>query len=329
MAERASIFQNVQIGVQSVAGTGVAANRKLNSVSIEPAVSAETNRYRAMGNKFPTLVVPQKELVTARLGGVQTYSELVYVLASLLNYAAPEQQGVTAAYKWTFAPATSAPDTVKLFTVEQGSSTRAHKFIDGLVTALELAFSRAGCEIAGGEMIGAGLQDGITMTGSPTSIEQIPVLPTQVDVFLADTYAGLATADPLARAISVNWAMRDRFGPVFPLGTASGTGYAATVETEPTLECRLKLQADAEGMGLLSVLRAGASRFLRILATGENIASTYDYTLQIDTAVKVASVSEFSDEDGVFAIEWTLAGVHDPTWGKATQVEIINAISAL
>jgi len=328
MAERASIFQTVQVGVQSVAGTGVASNKKLQALSIAPAVNAETSAFRAAGNKFPALVVPQKEYVTASLSGAITFTELIYPLASLVNFASPTLLGTTA-YRWVFSSDTDGPDTVKLFTVEQGSSVRAHKFIDAAVKALEMTFSRAGCEISGGEIIGAALQDAITMTAGATAIALVPVLPTQVDVFMEDDQADLDTGAALARVLSVSWGLSDRFGPVFPLATASGTGYAATVETEPKLAVKLLMEADAAGMALLATLRAGATKFLRIKATGDNIETTYDYDLEIDTAVKVESVSEFRDEDGIFAIEWTFVGVHDATWGKAFNIELVNTLSAL
>jgi hypothetical protein len=329
MAERATIFQNVQIGVQAQAGTGVAANKKLQALSIEPAVSIETSRFRAMGNKYPALVVPQKEMVRAKLSGVQTYTELIYPLASLFAYAAPAVQGATTAYKWTFGTSSIAADAGKLFTVEQGSAVRGHKFIDAMVSGLELAWSRNGCEISGGEMIGASLQDNQAMTAAPTELALVPVLPTEIDIYLADTYAGLAGATPLTRALSAGWKLNNKFGPVFPLATAAGTGYAATVDTEPNLSATLKMEADAEGMALLATMRAGSTKFMRIQGVGATIEDTYKYTLTVDTAVKVENVSEFSDEDGLFAIEWQFAGVHDGAWGKATQIEIINDVSAL
>lgn len=328
MTERASIFQTVQIGVETTPGEAIAANKLLQSVEIQPAIDVETKTYRAMGNKFPALVIPGKEGVKASIKGGATYTELVYLLSSLLSYAAPAQQGGTTAYLWTFAPSTTAADTVKTYTVEQGSSVRAHKFSYGQMTALEIAFSRAGIEL-NGEMIGRMISDNISMTASPSAIAQVPVLPTQVDIYLADTYAGLSSASALERAISASWKMGNRFGPVYPLTSAGSPGWAGVVELEPSLECKLKLEADAIGMGLLTTLRTGASKFMRIKAVGSLIASTYYYTLQVDAALKVKNVSEFTDEDGIFAIEWTFAGVHDATWGKSTQISIINELSSL
>jgi hypothetical protein len=328
MTERATIFQTVQIGVETTPGTSVAASKKLLALSIEPAVKLETSKFRAMGNKFSSLVVPGKEWVAAKLNGLATYTDIVYALSSLLSYALPAQQGATIAYKWTFAPDTDGPDTKKTFTVEQGSSVRAHKFVYGLVTGMEIEFTRKEIKITG-DMIGRALQDGITMTGTPTSIAQIPVLPTGVDVYLADTYAGLAGATALERALMVKWGLTDKYGPLFPIGTANGLGFAADVEIEPKLECKLKMEADTAGMALLTTMRAGSTKFLRVKAVGTLIATTYYYTLTIDTALKVSDVSEFSDEDGVYAIEWTMEGIHDPTWGQATQIEVTNELSTL
>lgn len=328
MPERATIFQTVQLGVESTPGTSVAANKKLTGLSIAPAIKIETNKYRALGNKFPTVLVPGKEWVEAPVSGPITYNEIVYLLSSVLAYAAPVQQGGTPAYKWTHAPATAAADTIKTYTIEQGSAERAHKFTYGIARELELVFNRGGCELSGA-LLGMALQDGITMTAAPTEIALTPVLPTQVDVYLADTQAGLGGASALTRALQASWKISDKVGPVFPLATASGTGFAVHVETEPALECKLLLEADATGMGLLTNLRAGSSKFMRIRAIGALIAATYYYTVQIDAALKVAEVSEFRDEDGIFAIEWSFTGIHDATWGKSTQIEVTNILTAL
>jgi len=439
MSERASIYEVVQIGVEAVPNTAVAAEKLLTSLSVEPAIKVETQKFRPMGRKFPSLVIPGKEWTQANLSGVATYTELIYPLASVLGYAAPEQQGATAAYKWTHFPNTSSPDTVKTFTVEQGSKVRASRFAGGLVRALTLDFSRDGIEVSG-EMIGQALQDNVrlstnarytltanatppsagtfsliyagqtasgiaynataaavqsalealstiapgevmvtatvatgagtlavadnvytiefigdlgqaprTLTGTftsltasgsialasavtgvtPSEIDLVPVLPTEVSIYQAAAHADLDAASALERVLRYSWAITDRFGPIYPINASNGTSYAATVETEPGLEVKIRMEADAAGMSPLTTLREGDTTFFRVEAIGDEIEDPYFYMLQVDTALKVSDVSEFSDEDGVFAIEWTLTGVHDATWGKATQVVVINELTTL
>lgn len=90
------------------------------------------------------------------------------------------------------------------------------------------------------------------------------------------------------------------------------------------------LAADATGMDLLNTMRTGATKFIRILAVGEQIgAGPAHNTLTLDTAIKISDVSDYQNEDGIVAIEWTGTFVHDATWGKAFNVQVINSLSAL
>src|SRR5919109_3965922 len=133
MAERATIFQTVQIGVEATPGTAVAANKKLEALSIEPAAQVDIDKFRPMGNKFPTLTQIGKDWVEAGLSGVASYSDLTYVFSSLLvATTVSDLGGVPAAKSWTFDPDSDGPDTSKTYTVEHGDG-RADKFTYGLV----------------------------------------------------------------------------------------------------------------------------------------------------------------------------------------------------
>lgn len=156
----------------------------------------------------------------------------------------------------------------------------------------------------------------------------VPILPTQVQFKVADAQSGLGAAAVLDRIISCEWSIGDRFSPVWPVNSAV-TSYAAVVETVPSLEAKIKLAVDSNGMSFLNYARNGATRFLRLKATGGLADTGYYYDLQLDTALKVTDVSEFSDEDGLYAVEFTMGGVHDATWGRAFQFDVQNLVAAL
>ena len=61
MAEIATIFQLVQVGVETVPGTAVAATKKLASLMIEPQIKSEIQKYRGTGYKsrLSTATVPR------------------------------------------------------------------------------------------------------------------------------------------------------------------------------------------------------------------------------------------------------------------------------
>lgn len=326
MSERASVFETTQIGVETVPGTPVAAGKKLLATSIEPSVQAEMVSVRPLGGKFATAAFMGKEWAKAAIQGQASYNDLTYLLAGLLANQAPVQQGLTAAYKWTFSPAQSAPDTIATFTVESGSSVRAGRFAYGLVRELAIKSDRGAVEVSG-EMIGGLYADGITLTATPTEIEVVPVMPNQMSVYMDPSAATLGTTK-LTRVLRTEISIGNRFEPLWTLDAAE-TSFVAHVESAPATTMKLLVEADAAGMALLATMRTGAKKFVRFAAVGEEIASPYNYLLQLDMCGTVTDVSEFSDQDGVFAIEWTLQATYDATWTKALEAVLINTLLAL
>jgi hypothetical protein len=326
MTDRSSIYQVVQVGKETTPGIGVAASKRLLATSIEFGPKPEIKMFRPSGFKYDTISAMQKEYVEGSIKGQLTYTDLVYLLSSLITTVTPSTTGTTGK-TWSFSSDTDGPDTPATFTVEQGSSVRAHKFNYGLVTGLGLKFNGDSTDIDG-SIIGLALQDGVTMTATPTDIPLQPVTRPQILVYLADTAAGLSAASALGRAISASWSLTDRFKPVWVLN--GETDYGAHVEDVAKSEIKLMLEADAEGMGLLTTMRANATKFIRIQATGPVIgAGPATYELTLDSAFKISDVAPFKDEDGIFAIEWTGSIVHDATWGKAFQIDVTNALASL
>lgn len=430
MAERATIFQKSQLGVESTPGTNVAATKILQATTIQPAIKGQTKKFRPMGSKFATLSALGKEWSEAKIEGQASYTDLMYLLASLMCTPTPVQQGGTAAYKSTFSVAAFLADLITTYSVEHGGSVRGMELSYGIVNDLEVTFTRddvtldgsmfgqkvtddvypstnetqtisasgtvsggsfkltfggqqtgtiaynataatvetalralttigsGGCRCTGGALPGAGVVvefigalaqtdvalltvDNSLITGggtivvaetvkgaAPTAIPVQPILPTEVSIYLADSAAGLAGASAVTRALKASFKLGGRFGQLWTINAAQSS-WAAHVEVEPTLEMKLLVEANAEGMGPLTQMRSGASKFMRIQAVGPLIAGSYYYTLTIDMCGKVQPPSEFADEQGVYAIEWILDGAYDATWGKSVQVELTNTISAL
>lgn len=328
MPEVASVIRVTQIGVETTPGTGVSANKLLQATMIEPSIKANIVTFRGAGGKFPFAAALGKEWVEADISGHLNYTEIVYLLSSVLKSATPAQitppSGL--AYRWTFTPSQSAVDPVKTFTVESGSSARAMKFTYGLVTDLSISITREKAELKG-SMIGRNIQDGITLTASPTAIPLVPVLPSQVSVYLDTSAANIGTTQ-LLRVLAVAFEIKDRFGTIWTLD-ATQSSFAAHVETAPKVTLKLTLEADAQGMALLSAMRAGEKRFIRVKAVGPNIETGNDHLFQLDMCGVVSDAGDFSDEDGVFAIEWTFTATYDSDWGKALEVQVVNTLSAL
>lgn len=319
MAERASVFQGVQIGVETTSGTSVAASKLLTSMEIVPQIDLTIDTFRPMGNKYITVAAAAKELTSAQVRGKLTYTEIVYPLSSLFGAGVITGAGP---FTWVFSPGSTAADAFKTFTIEQGNAVRAEKWTYGLFTGLSITGSRDGFDIRG-TMQGQAVTDGITMTTTPTAIALVPVLGKDVSVFYDATSAGLGTTK-LGRVLSLEFNFNDKYSPLWAVDNTQAS-FVAQVERAPTANIKLIVEADAAGMALLTDARAGTYAYVRIVGTqGTN-------SLTFDCAVKHVKPDPYRDQDGVYAIGWNLQLAHDQAWGtgKSMVVTAINGLAGL
>lgn len=335
MAERSTISQSVQIGVEATPGSAVAALRRLGSVGFSVGVQTEISQRRPIGQKYSSLEVLGKEWTEADIEGGPVYPELPYLFSSLLSRGTVTQllDGVTTtgAFRWVFESSTFGEDDPVTFTLEQGSAkSRAHRFTNGIISDLDLSWNREEVEL-GGTMMGRALEDGISLTGNPVGLEQIPVKPTDLSVYLDPTAAGLGNTK-LLRALSGEVSVGSRFSPLWVVDRAQPS-FAATLEGEPDVTFSILQQADAQGMESLTAMRKGETRFMRLEALGPVIygagATAVRHSMIVDMAGQVSEVEEFSDEDGVYAIGYEFGAVHNPTWGRALRVEVVTTLAQL
>lgn len=330
MAERASVFEAVNIGLESVPGTEVDASKRLEAISIVANREGAIEPFRPAGSKFNVLVTQGKEHTTASVEGILDYANIVYALAGLIAYGTANiaQVGSLSAYDWTFTPDTDGPDTVATYTIEQGSSVRAQQFEYGQFTGFGFSFNATDSQIAiSGEIIGTQLRDGITMTVSPSTVEAVPVHPNDVTVRIATTQAAVGTATPLTRVLGMEWNYTGKFGPVFTVGTENS--FVATVEQAAEVGGTLTLEADAAGMAYYDEAQDGDLLWMEIEANGSAIAGTANYSLNITMPIYLTTLPSLSDSDGVVAVQYGYTAAHDATWGKALSVTARNGVSAL
>lgn len=323
-----AIARAVQVGVEATEGLAASANRKLSSLSIGLAPSIETDPFRPHGNKFPTIISLGKDWSEGSLEGKATYTEIVYPLSTILSYAAPTVIGATTAYKWVFSPAVSAEDVTKTLTVEWGreGAGNARKAVGCFANEFGLEWSRSGVNISG-TVLGRRTTKGETLTAAPTALALIPVLPTQVNVYMDSTWATLGTTQ-LLDVTAGNFTIGDRFAPWWTLNSANNS-FAAKVEAEPSTELALRMAANAVGYGYLDDIRAQGTKFIRIEAVGGVANGAENYRLRCDFAAQYNAAAGEDDEDGALVLEAPMTIVADPTSGNAIRIEVTNLLTAL
>jgi hypothetical protein len=328
MADVATIAQGAQIGVENTAtpGTAVPADVLLNSISITDGVEGNNETFRPDGHKYPALTIPGKEWMAADFTGKLTYDGDPYILCSLIRSVSPSTVG--GIKKWVIAPQNAAEDTHQTYSIEKGGSVRAHSYAYGLIDSVTIDITRDACDLSG-TLFAQRITDDVALTGTPTAVALTPVLPRLFDVSLDSTAAALGNTK-LLRAFTGRISLSNLVGPVWPIDSAHSS-FGTHVELEPSASVTLFVEHDAAGAEFLTILRSGASRFLRLKAVGDAIAGTPagTYLWQFDVAVKAKSLGKHSDHEGIYGWEVTLDVVNDDTWGKPYEFTIQNTTAAL
>ena len=341
MPERSSVAQVTQIGLEATPGTAVAATRRLGSLSLSPSISAEAEMFRPEGLKFPTVQVLNREWAEVDVEGTPTYEEVVIPLSGAIDTATVSQvmDGATptGAYEWVFEPASAEADAPKTFTLERGQAgVQAEQFSHLLFTAFGLEVTRTGVSLSGSGFAKRATQNHTLTPALDTPEDLTPIAPGHFSVYLGDTPADLdLEVNRLTRVIGANPSVEDRYNPAWFVNQAEDS-FTTFVENADGVggTFGLTVEADAVGMAWLPRMRVGTTHFVRLEALGPVLYDAGTQTdlrmaFQWDLAVKVENAESWSDEDGIYAIPWTLRPVHDATWGKAMSIMVRNTTQAL
>lgn len=329
MAENPSVFQNLQIGVESTPGTAVPANKLLSDLKIKIDTEFESDEFVPSGRRFVSAVYPNREWVKGSIEGKPGYQTLPYVLSAFLKDVTPTRNipSTGLSYKWVYNPSIAAVDTIKTLSLESGNNVRAEKAAYGIISGLEFKGTRKEVTISG-ELFAQKLNENATLTASPTVVPPVLILPTDGDIYLASSKAGLSGASRLGRVLEWGASLKDLYGQVWPIRTDSPS-WTAPVAMEVKGEASLKAAIDAEGAAFFGYMRAGTKNWIRIEYNGVTIETTYKYQLRIDLCVAVKSPDAKDDMDGLATRGWNFAIVNDDTTSEAVEITVQNTLATL
>lgn len=331
MPELSTVSRSVQIGKETTPGTGVAASKLLQYIGFSLAPNLDMNTFTPMGSRVPSAITPGKDWSTITIDGKGSYSEMAYVWSGLLKDVTATTVDTTGK-QWLYEPANRTEETHARYTIEEGSSIRAGKATYGVITDASVVFNRTDGVTVSGSGFAQQYQANITLTATPTTIEEAIILPTHLNVYSNDSFATIGTTK-LTRDFNAEFGIGGFSGPVWTLNSANAS-FAADVDLVPDVACTLRCSADSQGEAFLTAARAGATKFVRLEAKSTVLAgaSTAFYSMTIDMACKVTEYPGFDDEDGIKVVDVGLAPVYDSTFSAAgawCRITLVNKTAAL
>jgi hypothetical protein len=328
-----SVNQKIQLGVESTAGTAVAATKIMSPWTLDMGIKPEVKEFRGTGRKYAYNVEENKEWSESKLSGWMDFNSLVYLLSSVMGKVTPALHAPSStAYDWIFDASLTGPASPQTYTIEQGDSVRAQKIAYALINDFNYKISRDEATF-GAQMMAQAITDAITLTSLSTSAELTvsSVLGKYINVYY-DTASGSLGTTQFAKPLEMNFSFGGVFAPFWTLNRTN-TSFASHLDMAPKTTIKMLTEADAAGMALLADLQGDATtiKYLRVEAIGPTIDATNSIkaTIWHDLAVRVSNVQPFADKNGVYAIEWEWTVVEDPTWGHSHKFTVTNLLSTL
>lgn len=322
---RSTVGRVVQWGLEATPGTPVAANRLLPSVSVDPGPQVESKQYRAQGYKYNTTSRIHKMWGQGPLSGPVDYNQILYPFSSLIHAPTPTTPGGgVLSRQWLFQPNSRTPDSFKTYTIEVGDADAAQQMAHSVVTELTLEFGLDDATMSG-TVIGR-KPTTVALTGSPTTIAQLPVSARELDVYMNSTFGTIGTTkltDPFMARLVVG----NKFNPKWVLNTANQS-FKDMVEVPVDLSFVFSMEHNTQSRALFDEIQNNPTKYMRVKATGPIIEGVIPYSITLDMAVNVTA-AEQGDEDGAWAMVFTCNPIHDAGLGSPFNLAVVNVITAL
>jgi hypothetical protein len=333
MGFRSTAYDGLQLGPQTVFGTGVAASKKILSLGtskLKPKSKGGLS-FRGQGNKLPSAIVPPSaQWSELDYNGLLDFQAFPYLGCGVINNTTPSPDG-TNGKKWEFAYSLNAPNTKKLYTVEIGASDRAKKAIDGFFNSMDIEMGREIVPTISGGMIAGKRQDDITITATPTELAPKIVSAATWNVYVASTQAGLDAASKFPMPLKAKFSIPQVALPRWRMNS-SDPHYAGIVEQplEPMLSFTTG-DDDDDFATFLDDVDAGTLVWFRFVALGAAIAGAVasQEKWQLDGAFGLIEPESPEEEESQSENAFNFHNIYESVAGYSFKITDINTLASL
>lgn len=324
---RASVNRVVQVGPEVTKGTGVAASKQLPTTDIQLSRTLDMKQFRAQGYKTQTAVQLNKDFGSGTLNGPLNFTEIVYPLATIVTPVITTPGGGTASRDWTFTSFASGANAFTTLTIQEGDATAGLQMVYSLLTQFGLDYNGDGATITG-TILGRA-PAAASLTGSPTSIAQLPGSPRGVDIYM-DAVGGTIGTTKVTDAMNASFQVSNVQAAKWVLNTTY-TSFQETIEVVPSLSGTIETEHNAQSRAFYAAVTATSNPvyLVRFLCTGPIIEGAIPYKFRLDFAAQIVGMAQ-TDIDGVWGYSYSLLPVYSSTFGnKAFEIVVTNIQTAL
>lgn len=327
MANAINALEKVQFGVETVAGTLVAAD----TILLAEEGGALTDELDRVEVDEPRGVLAMVEDVDVRKGSLLTYTgalDYEQVLLPLLTGIKQTTPAVGPPKVWTFLPSLTAPDTLDSATFEVAYTDGTTKHVErefGFATCrrftIDFAFNQVTKITV--DLFGRATQAS-TLTTSLAALTRTVIPSNLWKVYIDTTWAGLGGTQKSGLLRSGRLEILTTAEPDYTLDGRSDLDMVQLLRKMITGSLQLTMAVNADFATEITAWRNKTLRFIQLKATAgaNNI-------LEFDVAGIYTQPPRYRLDRGLRIGELSLALRYDPTAAKMFQAIVTNSIAAL
>lgn len=317
--QRASVNQQVQAAIETIRGTGVPATKLLTAFTWVLGGKPSTKQFRGTGRQYPSASALLTDESVIKISGPGDFAQLSYPFAGLWGLPTTTlHSGAVAAYDqvWTPPIVGSYASGAKSMTVQAGDVVDAEQYAFTIFTGLSYNFTRKQEVTINADAMAQTFTDGVTLTASPTVVQQSPMTGAQMNVYLDTSSAGLGgtlLTDPL----KVEYKASDYYAGYWPINRSSAS-FTDILDKEKKHELGITLQANSAGIAVKSnYLVTGQRAYVRVSGQGPIIENNQTVGVGAATAGTFTLTYKGQTTAGI-AYNATAAAVQSALTGLST-----------
>lgn len=137
---RASIYQGIQIGIESTPGTQVAATKRLMNIQMNQVPIIPVKTVNLQGGKGMSATQKGDQYTECKFSGPLDFNILTYLFSLCYGTVTPVLANL--GYTWTWQPSSTDPVVPTSATLEEGSSKGAEKFGYATVQDIQIKWNK-------------------------------------------------------------------------------------------------------------------------------------------------------------------------------------------
>lgn len=320
-------FRRIQVGLETVRGTGVAADKKLiGTLTMTPNVTwhRPVDERNSLAEFRRNVAVAQGTRL--RFEGDATYDQLIDFLSMAVRGAiSPATVEITGRI-WTFTPQTTAKNVQDSYTFEYGDDVQAWDSAFVICDNLELSIALDEVVSLRADLFGK-FAAKTSFTGAISDSSVTEIVANNMKVFIDSSWANLGNTE--VATLVAGATVRLPTG-IAPAKYADGSlDFSAVREARTHLEIDLDLINSTEAITEYDAYVAGTTRAIRLEVTGPIAVGATNYKLTIDCIGTYVSEPElFGDRDGENTLRLQLQSAEDSS-GNHFEFAVTNLIAAI